>query len=288
MRGIAGGGAIARAAAAMAVEEFDGVHARACAAAAPSRQGDVRATPFLLAPLRFAIGLALPPRCPGCGAITDADHRFCASCWTGLRFLGPPWCASCHAPFDHDRGGGARCGACLADPPAHDGVRAAVAYGDVARTVALRLKYGGRTGHAATMAAAMARLMPDDATLLVPVRLHRWRIWGRGFNQAALVADALSRRSGVPVAKRLLLRPRRTPPLRGMGPRARRRTVAGAFALAPGAADRLGGAHVVLVDDVHTSGATTDACVRLMKRAGAARVVVLCWARVLPGSDAAD
>lgn len=239
------------------------------------------------APLLRLAELALPPRCPGCGEVTSADHRFCAACWGSLRFLGPPWCASCHIPFEFDRGDGAVCGACMANPPPHDGVRAAVAYGDVARHVALKLKYGGKTAYAATMAAAMARLMPEGAELLVPVPLHRWRIWGRGFNQAALIATALSRASGVPADVQLLRRVKATPVLRGLGHRGRAKAVAGAFALAPEARDKLKGKTVVLVDDVHTSGATAEACARALKRGGAAKVILLCWARVL-GADALD
>jgi ComF family protein len=223
----------------------------------------------------------LPPRCPGCGAVLDAEHRFCAGCWDALRFLGPPWCAACGIPFAFDRGSEAVCGACMAARPVHDGVRAAVAYGAVARTVALGLKYGGRMAFAETAARAMARLLPPDATLIVPVPLHRWRLWSRGYNQAALIAAALARSSGTEIAPALLLRVKATPVLRGLGAGGRTKAVAGAFALAADNVARLAGASVVLVDDIYTSGATTNACVRVLKRGGAARVTVLCWARVL-------
>lgn len=242
---------------------------------------------MLLAPLARLADLALPPRCPGCGEVTSADHRFCAKCWGSLRFLGPPWCASCQIPFEFDRGEGSVCGECLADPPPHDGVRAAVAYGEVARHVALKLKYGGRMAYAATMAAAMVRLMPAGAELLVPVPLHRWRMWGRGFNQAALIAEALAKTSGVPADVHLLRRPKATPVLRGLGPRGRAKAVAGVFALAADARAKLAGRTVILVDDVHTSGATARACARILKRGGADRVILLCWARVL-GEEALD
>jgi ComF family protein len=179
------------------------------------------------------------------------------------------------------------CGACLADPPAHAGARAAVAYGDVAKTLALRLKYARRTGFAETAARQMARLMPEGADLLVPVPLHRWRIWGRGFNQAALIGDALARVSGVPQAATLLVRRRATPVLRGLGPRGRAKAVTGAFALTPLARDRLKARHVVLVDDVYTTGATVGACTRVLLKGGAAKVTVLAWARVTD-RDAAD
>ena len=226
----------------------------------------------------------LPPRCPGCGAVMGEDHRFCASCFDKLRFIAPPWCAGCNVPFDHDLGQGALCGDCLADPPRHAGVRAAVAYGEIARTVALRLKYGGRTAFAETVARLMLRHVPAGADLLLPVPLHRWRLWSRGFNQAGLIAQALAAASGVPVDLDLLCRVKATPSLRGLGGRGRAKAVAGAFSVGPGARERLRGRAVVLIDDVHTSGATADGCTRVLLRAGAASVTILCWARVLRGN----
>lgn len=240
----------------------------------------------VLEPLRAIGRLAVPPRCAGCGDPVVDDHRFCATCWSGLRFLGPPWCAGCNVPFAFDRGPDARCAACLARPPRHAGVRAAVAYGPVARTLALRLKYGGRIAFGETMARQMARLVPADAQLLVPVPLHRGRIWTRGFNQAALVADALGKRTGVAHDRLSLVRTRGTTILRGLGRRQRGKAVAGAFAVTEKGRERMRGRAVVLVDDIYTTGATASACTRSLLAAGAASVTVLCWARVLPeGSD---
>jgi ComF family protein len=230
--------------------------------------------------------LALPARCPGCGAVVRGDHRFCMACWGSLDFLGEPCCATCGVPFAIDRGAGAQCAACLKQQPRHSGVRAAVAYGPVARTLALRLKYGGRLAFATTAARLMARHVPADADLLVPVPLHRWRLWTRGFNQAALIGQALSATSGVAHEPLLLRRTRRTPPLRGMNPRQRAAAVRAAFAIDPARAAMLKGRHVVLIDDVYTSGATADACTRALLRGGAAKVTILCWARVV--GDAAD
>lgn len=238
-------------------------------------------TPLLKSAVRPLIDYALPPRCPGCGAIVEEDHGFCLSCWSGMHFLGDPCCACCGVPFDHDRGAGAQCGPCLADPPVYDSARAVLAYGDVARTVALRLKYGRRIGLARLIAGQMVRHVPsDDAPLIVPVPLHRWRLWWRGFNQSALIADHLGRMTGLPVEKHALVRAKRTQPLRGMSPRARASTVKGAFALAAGHPFK--GRDILLIDDVHTSGATASACARALRRGGAVRVHLLCWARALP------
>lgn len=233
----------------------------------------------IFAPLRHIVAIALPPRCAGCGIPVGEDHRFCALCWAGLRFLGPPWCAGCNRPFAFDRGEDARCAACLTDPPRHSGVRAAVAYGPVARDLALRLKYAGRIAFAETMARQMQRLLPADVDLLIPVPLHRWRIWTRGFNQAALIADGIATLSGIRHDCDALVRTRRTAPLRGLGGRQRTKMVAGAFAVP--IPSRLQGRTVALIDDVYTSGATADACTRVMLRAGVRSVTILCWARVL-------
>ncbi len=235
--------------------------------------------------LRRLLDLALPPRCPGCGATVAGQGRFCTPCWSSLRFLAPPWCAACNLPFAHDRGEGACCAACLADPPTHAGVRAAVAYGAVARTVALRLKYGGRPFFAGTMAALMVRHLPPEASLLIPVPLHRGRLWSRGYNQAALIATALGRHAHLPVDLHALERHRATPPLRDRSARERRATVTGAFRVTTRGRSAIHGRSLVLIDDVYTSGATAEACVNVLRAGGAASVTILAWARVIEGAS---
>lgn len=236
--------------------------------------------------LRHIVDFALPPRCPGCGAIVQEEHSFCLDCWSELVFLGEPCCLRCGLPFAHDGGGPMECGACLAEPPRFDRVRAAVAYGEIPRRVALKLKYGGRPGVAETMARLIARHLPDDEeAIIAPVPLHRWRIWRRGYNQAALIASALARRApAVPVVD-LLERIKATPYLKGMGPRERRLAVRGAFRVPARHKSALDGRRVTLIDDVFTSGATANACARALKKAGAREVHLLCWARVVRGGE---
>ena len=236
--------------------------------------------------LKPVLDFALPPRCPGCGTVTEAPHRFCLACWSALRFLGEPCCSRCGLPFDYESGADVLCGACLAEPPGFDRLRAAVVYGEISRRVALKLKYGGRPGIAETMARFMARqLAAEEGTIVVPVPLHRWRIWRRGYNQSALIATALARRAGLEARLDLIRRVKRTPPLRGMGPRERRDAVRGAFRIEPRHRELVKGRNVLLVDDVYTSGATANACARVLKRAGAAKVNILCWARVVRSED---
>lgn len=230
-----------------------------------------------------AMDWALPPRCPGCGTVVGSDHSFCLDCWRSLDFLAGPACARCAEPLPLALYADTECGACVADPPPFVAARAGVAYGPIARTLALKLKYGRRPGIAHTMAGPMRRagLMLLSGALVVPVPLHRRRLWWRGYNQAALLARAVTQDGAGELAVDLLVRRRATPPLRGLNPGQRARTVAGAFAVRPAWHDRVRGRSVVLVDDVFTTGATLKACARVLLRAGAARVTVLCWARAL-------
>ena len=232
------------------------------------------------------VRFALPSRCPGCGVVTERDHEFCLRCWSALDFLTGPLCRCCGMPFEIAPGADALCGACHADPPAYDRMRAAVAYGPIARALALKLKYGRRPGIAHMMARHMRRYLPDDGEwLMAPVPLHRWRIWRRGYNQSALMARALATEAGHMLALDLIERIRPTPVLRGLGPAGREKAVRGAFAIRNGA--QIKGRSVILVDDVYTTGATVRACAKLLKRAGAAQVTVLCWARVVRDDDVA-
>jgi len=229
---------------------------------------------------RSLLDFALPPRCAACGTIVDRLHSFCSECWPKVDFLGNSGCGTCGMPLAATDAG--ECAACLARPPRIARTRAAVAYDDVSRSIAIRLKYGRKVALARTMARFMAPLAGDDVppdTILVPVPLHRWRLWNRGFNQSALVAGALSRRLGIASNSMVLARTRSTPPLKGMGERQRRRTVAGAFAVTD--KDKVRGKTIILVDDVLTTGSTAEACARALQRAGAARVELLCWARVV-------
>ena len=232
---------------------------------------------------RLSVDYALPPRCPICGVTVDADNRFCLTCWQQLDFLAKPWCAACGVPLAFDHPQDSRCAKCLIDPPVHDGVRAVVRYDDRSSLIAMRLKYGTRLGLAKLIALHLQKFVAECAgdAIVVPVPLHRSRLWRRGFNQSVLIGGELARATGMKMDYNIILRSKLTPPLRGMSGTQRRKIVDSAFALRADAHERLAGKPVLLVDDVYTSGSTSNACARLLKKGGAEQVLVFCWARVI-------
>lgn len=229
------------------------------------------------------LDFALPPRCAGCGDVAEEVGAFCPACWREMEWLGNSGCQICGLPLAGTEA--EICARCLAAPPKLDRIRAAVAYDEIPRSVALRLKYGRKVALARTMARYMAGLKgiwPDN-TIVMPVPLNRWRLWNRGFNQSVLVAQELAHSWELNVDRHSLQRVKRTKPLKGLNHIQRRKAVAGAFKSSR--SNQLKGATIVLIDDVLTSGSTAEACARVLRRAGAARVELICWARVVRPSQ---
>lgn len=238
----------------------------------------------LLTALAPVLDLVFPPRCPGCGAAVGQQGGLCPECWHQLAIPGEPWCAACQRPFGlQGPQGSALCAPCLAKPPRHAGIYAATLYTPVSRKLVLAFKHGRRIAFAPMLARLMAARLPDDGAgrVIVPVPLHRWRLWARGYNQAALLAQELARLGRGEVVVDALERRKRTPSLGGMGAKARRRALAGAIQVREARRHALAGRDILLVDDVLTSGATSDACVRALRKAGARSVAIACFARVL-------
>lgn len=236
--------------------------------------------PAVLAPV---VDLLFPPRCPLCGAGTAAQTGLCADCWSDLAIPGQPACKLCQRPFGDGGIEQGVCAPCMAHPPRHAGIAAGTLYNDASRRLVLAFKYGRRIALAPMLARLIAAQLPHDGEewTLVPVPLHRWRLWQRGYNQSALLAREIGRIREMPVVIDGLVRKRATPTLAGLGQTARISAVQGAIAVNPRRSSLLAGRNVVLVDDVLTSGATSGACVAALRKAGVKAVRIACFARVL-------
>ena len=234
---------------------------------------------------RALLDILLPPHCVTCDAPVQAQGQFCPDCFRQTGFVTEPCCIHCGVPFTHaDQGHEDRlCPSCRDDPPPWGRARGALRYDAQSRRVILPLKHADRPEHAAALAPLMARAgaaLLRDADLLVPVPLHRARLVARSYNQAALLAQALTRRGGPPCLPDALHRTRATVPLGELSAKRRTSEVAGAFAVRPSRRAAITGRHILLIDDVLTSGATCRACTNALLTAGAAAVDVLVAARV--------
>jgi ComF family protein len=238
---------------------------------------------------RLALDIALPPLCPACREPLGGDGGLCATCWSKLSFIAPPYCERLGIPFVYDPGPGILSMQAIADPPAYTRARAAVRYDEVARGLVHAFKYADRLDLAPVMGRWMAQAgspLLADADALVPVPLHWRRLWARRFNQAAALAEVMSKSAGVPVEVDLLRRTRATPQQVGLARSERARNVEGAFQVPPERRTAVKGRRLVLVDDVLTTGATVDTCARALLRAGARDVDVIVFARVVDPSGA--
>ncbi|GER06244.1 phosphoribosyltransferase [Iodidimonas muriae] len=239
--------------------------------------------------LGVALDSLLPPRCYACGTLVDRQGALCGPCWSGLHFITAPSCMRCGYPFEIGLDGHHMCGACLAHPPAYDRGISALVYDDASRALILGFKRADRLELAKPLAGLMAQAGRDllaQADLIVPVPLHRTRLLSRRFNQSAVLARALAQISGTSWTPFLLERTRRTPSQGGLNRAERTRNVRGAFRIRPKAQAThvLRNTHILLVDDVLTTGATVTACTGVLRKAGASSISVLTLARVVtPG-----
>jgi ComF family protein len=232
------------------------------------------------------VDTVLPPRCVLSGEIVDRQGMLAPQIWTELSFMSAPLCACCGLPFEFEVEKGSLCGACLEDRPEYETARAALRYDDLSRRLILGFKHGDQMQAVVAfmpwLKAAGAEML-KEADFLVPVPLHRWRLFRRRYNQAAVLAHYLAKDTGLPVMMDAMMRVRATPPQGHLSAKDRYKNVQRAFAVNSARASAIKGKTIILMDDVYTTGATVRECTKALLKAGAAKVHVLCVARVVKG-----
>jgi ComF family protein len=233
---------------------------------------------------RSIVDFLVPPRCLACRSFVAEGSAVCVACWAKLHLIEAPVCDVLGTPFAYDPGEGAISPAALAEPPPWDRARAAASYDESSSALVHALKYGDRMEAGLFMARQMSRagrLLLADADVMVPVPLHRWRLWRRRFNQAAVLARNIAAHSGVRLEVDVMRRNAYSRSQVGLRADARRKNVTSAFSVAPEAIAKISSRRVLLIDDVMTTGATAASCAKVLKKAGAAQVDVLTFALVL-------
>jgi len=231
-----------------------------------------------------ALSLLYPPTCIACQAATGEAHALCAACWSQVRFIERPFCERLGTPFAVDLGQPLLSPAAIADPPVFQRARAVAEYDGMASLLVHRLKYNDRLELARALGGMMARAGAEllaEADVIVPVPLHRWRLWRRRFNQAMALARTVAVESGVACDPFLLARVKHTRRQVGLTKAQRQENLQGAFRVPLDARPRLKGKRVLLIDDVLTTGSTANAASRALLRGGAASVDILAFARVV-------
>lgn len=215
-----------------------------------------------------------------------------ADAWKDLTFITAPQCTCCGLPFDYTlpeetshatEKESLLCGDCLAHPKPYHAARAVFAYNDASRALILGFKHGDKTHLAVALGKFMASTGKDSlvtADALVPVPLHWRRLLARRYNQAALLAWECHRLTHTPCWPDTLKRIKHTPPQGHKNAKDRHENVKNVFALNPAYSAKIKDKKLVLIDDVHTTGATLEACTKILGEAGAAQVDILTLARV--------
>lgn len=236
----------------------------------------------------IVLDLVFPPACLACRKATAGHGALCPACWGAIHFIERPYCERLGTPFPYDLGvEGLHSPEAIANPPVYARARAVARFEEgPARTLVHRLKYSDRMELAGPLGLWMARAGREilaEADLLIPVPLHRRRLVWRRFNQANALAASIARACGKKIDPFLLVRVKPTTPQVGLSRAQRATNVQGAFAVPEEARLWVEGRAIVLVDDVMTTGATLNAAARALLRAGARRVDVLVFARVVTG-----
>ncbi|MEJ5299724.1 MAG: ComF family protein [Thermodesulforhabdaceae bacterium] len=241
--------------------------------------------------LEFAKDFLAPRRCPLCGEIIWSKKPcfWCSSCWENLPWLKPPFCSKCGDPFyifpvENRSEELSLCGECLTTSPPYDMIRSACVYDGIVAKLITGLKYGKRLYDVPSLGELLGEaifrwLREETIDLIVPIPMHIDKLKERGFNQSVLLAKDLAKRVGIPWNRSVLVKIRNTPPQVRLHKTARKKNLKGAFAVHELWSSRLSGTTVLLVDDVITTGSTILECAKILKKAGASKVIGLSVAR---------
>lgn len=234
--------------------------------------------------MKKIIDLILPPRCVQCGIHIFTTPGLCATCWEKIHFIDHPLCQKCGIPFEIADLHSSICLTCCHNMPSFNQMRSVFPYDDNSKPLILKFKHGDALHLMPLLVQWLhqaGQTLLAQCDVLVPVPLHWIRLWHRGYNQAALLAQGLSQMTGKIYLPHVLRRHRRTASQGTKNSQQRHHNVKKSFSIKSSQTDRVCNKNILLIDDVYTSGATIQECVKVLKKNGANQVDILTLARVI-------
>ena len=232
----------------------------------------------------FAVNAVFPARCPSCNVHVEEHGKLCTECWKRVTFISEPQCTCCGNPFAFPMDAGSLCGECIQELPPFAKARAVFKYDEHTAKFITGFKFHDRTFMGPVLARWMAqsgRELLAEAEVIMPVPLHRRRLWERKFNQSAMLVQHIAKLSHKTAELEGLVRTRYTTPQSELTRKQRLKNVRGAFSVNPKRVAQVQDKNVLLVDDVMTTGSTLKACAKVLLKAGAKQVNVLTAARTV-------
>ena len=228
--------------------------------------------------MRKIINFIIPHTCLKCKTI-NIDYGLCSDCFKDISFITAPNCKSCGKPFVN-KTKGKYCGVCLRKKPKYI-LRSAVVYNDNSSPLILKFKHGDGTHIAPYMANEMTKVIQDlveDIDLIIPVPLHKFRLLKRKYNQSAYLAKIIGKNINKPCDYTRVKRIKNTASQGNKSFSARVKNIRSAFLINNA---NIKNKNILIVDDVHTTGATINELSKTLLNSGAKQIYAVCFARVV-------
>ncbi|MDP5083343.1 MAG: ComF family protein [Rickettsiaceae bacterium] len=231
---------------------------------------------MLRAVLSNVIDYILPYRCASCSELTDGQNGVCSECFQKLNFITLPYCNICGFPFEFVVEGQFSCAKCIALPPKYNMSRSLFKFDQKSKSLVHAFKYSDQTNNAkmfAKLLLARYQLEIQNIDLVIPVPMHRWKRVFRNYNPAQILALELGKLVAKPMIPDVLIKQKWTISQIGLSKSKRSKNLEGSIKL--GNKHSVKGKAILLVDDVKTTGATSNLCSQILKKAGATSVTLV-------------